>query len=331
MDIFQAEKKYTDQINNYADKALLFDSQLAQSLIAKALFYMNSGESESALSYLEKALEYNPNSALVINILSDFYANYVPDTEKYLEYALKGIRLDIAANDSVTTSYIYLHLSNALVQSGFVKEAEEYIIKSLEYNPDNLFSAMVNAYVMYAKNRDLNETRDLLIGALEKDSTRLDIMQEIGKIYYYMRDYENAFKYYGKYIEIKEAQNLDIYTYENAKIGAVLSEMGMKEKSDIYFRDYKDYAENNKSIYKNLFLAVYYSYMGDTNQAIEKLKLFSRESNYQYWVILFFIMDPSMDNIKDHPEFEIIFNDLENKFWNNHKRIKASLETKRLL
>jgi TolB-like protein len=115
LDIFQAEKKYTDQINNYADKALLFDSQLPQSLIAKALYYMNSGESESALSYLEKALEYNPNSALVINILSDFYANYDPDTEKYLEYALKGIRLDIATNDSVTTSYIYLHLSNALV------------------------------------------------------------------------------------------------------------------------------------------------------------------------------------------------------------------------
>jgi tetratricopeptide (TPR) repeat protein len=201
----------------------------------------------------------------------------------------------------------------------------------LEYNPDNLFSAMVNAYVMYAKNRDLNETRDLLIDALEKDSTRLDIMQEVGKIYYYMRDYENAYNYYGKFIEIKEAQNLDIYTYENAKIGAVLSEMGMKEKSDIYFRDYKEYAENNISIYKNLFLAVYYSYMGDTNQAIEKLKMFSRETNYQYWVVLFYIMDPLMDNIKDHPEFEIIFNDLENNFWNNHKRIKASLETKRLL
>ena len=71
--------------------------------------------------------------------------------------------------------------------------------------------------------------------------------------------------------------------------------------------------------------------MGDTNQAIEKLKMFSRETNYQYWVVLFYIMDPLMDNIKDHPEFEIIFNNLENNFWNNHKRIKTSLETKRLL
>jgi TolB-like protein len=135
LDLYQAEKKYSVQINNNADKALLFDSQLAQSLIAKAMFYINNKDYEQAVPYLEKALEYNPNSALVINILSDFYTSYIPNTEKYLVYALKGIRLDIAANDSITTSYIYLHVSNAFIQSGFLNEAEKYINKSLEYNP----------------------------------------------------------------------------------------------------------------------------------------------------------------------------------------------------
>ena len=96
-----------------------------------------------AVPYLEKALEYNPNSALVINILSDFYTNYIPNTGKYLEYALKGIGLDIAAHDSVTASFIYLHVSNAFIQSGFIKEAEKYINKSLEYDPENLYSEYV--------------------------------------------------------------------------------------------------------------------------------------------------------------------------------------------
>jgi tetratricopeptide (TPR) repeat protein len=79
LDIFQYEKEYSEQINNYADKALLLDPKLPQSLISKALFYMNNAEYDMALPYLEKALEYNPNSALVINILSDFYTNYIPD------------------------------------------------------------------------------------------------------------------------------------------------------------------------------------------------------------------------------------------------------------
>ena len=59
----------------------------------------------------------------------------MPDSQKYLEYALKGIQLNIAANDSITTSFIYLHTSNALIQNGFVKESEIYVNKSLEYNP----------------------------------------------------------------------------------------------------------------------------------------------------------------------------------------------------
>ena len=331
LDIYQAEKKFSDQINNFADQALLFDPQLPQSLIAKALFYIHSAEYELAVPYLEKALEYNPNSAIVINMLSDFYTSYIPNTEKYLEYALKGIRLDIAANDSITASFIYLHISNALIQSGFINEAEMHINKSLAYNPENLFSEYVKAYILYARDRDLLQTKDLLIEALNKDSTRLDIMQEIGKICYYMRDYESAYDYYKKFLEIREAQNLNIFRYENAKIGLVLAEIGMIRESEKYLDDYKEYADNDNSIYKHLSLSVYYSYKGDTQKAIEHMKLFSQQDNYHYWVVIFLEMDPLIDHIKDLPEFKNILNDIETKFWNNHKLMKASLEEKGLV
>jgi len=331
LDLYQAEKKYSVQINNNADKALLFDSQLAQSLIAKAMYYINNEQYELAVPHLEKALEYNPNSALVINILSDFYTSYIPNTEKYLEYALKGIRLDIAANDSITASYIYLHVSNAFIQSGFINEAEKYINKSLEYNPENLFSEYVKAYILFAKNKDLRQTKELLIETLKKDTTRLDIIQEIGKICYYMRDYESAYHYYKKFIEIREAQNLDVYPGENAKIGIVLSKMGLTEKSEKCFTDYLEYAENDKSVYHHLSLAMYYSFKGDTENAIEHLELFSQQSNFHYWVILFLKIDPLVDNIKDHPEFRKIISELEIKFWESHEQIKVSLKEKGLL
>ncbi|MCD4676917.1 MAG: helix-turn-helix domain-containing protein, partial [Desulfobacula sp.] len=313
LDANQAEKKYSVQINNYADKALLFDSKLPQSLIAKALFYMNNAENELAVPYLEKALEYNSNSALVINILSDFYANYIPNTEKYLEYALKGISLDIASHDSITASFIYLHVSNAFIQSGFTDEAEMYINKSMEYYPENLYSELVKAYVLFVKNRDFSQTKELLIKALNKDTTRYDIILEIGKICYYMRDYESAYTYFKRFIDIKEAQNLDVYRGENAKIGLVLSKMGLTEESEILFKDYKDYAEKDKTIYKHLSLAVYYSYHGDTKNAVKHLELFSQQDNYHYWLIIFLKIDPLIDNIKDLPETKKILNDIEIK------------------
>jgi tetratricopeptide (TPR) repeat protein len=268
---------------------------------------------------------------MVINTLADFYTRAIPNTEKYLEYALKGIRLDIGAQDSATASFTYLHVSNAFIQSGFVDEAVKYINKSLEYNPENLYSEYVKAYILFAKNGDLQKTKELLINALIKDTTRLDIMQEVAKISYSMRDFEDAYYYYKKFTGIRAANNLAIYIHENAKIGLVFSEMGHKEEAEILLKSYKEYADNDKSIYKHLSLATYHSYMGNTKEALDHLKLFSQEDNYFYWILLFIEHDPLLDNIKDHPEFKKIVDDLESKFWKKHKRIKASLVEKALI
>jgi TolB-like protein/AraC-like DNA-binding protein/Tfp pilus assembly protein PilF len=331
LDALQVEKKYSELINYNADKALSIDDKLAQSLIAKAMFYLNTGQNEQAIPFLENALEYNPNSAMAINFLSDFYARYDPDSEKYLKYALKGIRLDIAAYDSNNASFIYLHVSNAFIQSGFVNEAELYINKSLGYNPDNLYAEYVKAYILYAKNRDLNQIRSLLIKILSKDSTRLDVLQETAKICYYMRDFKSANKYYSRFIDIKEAQNLNVYGAEDAKIGVVLSKMGFPEESKKYLRNFRDYSENDKSIYKHANLALYYSYSGDKKHAIDQMKLFSQEDKYHYWTIVFLKLDPLMDNIKDLPEFRKIYREIENKFWRNHNNMTVSLQKEKLL
>ena len=226
LDMNKSEKQYADQINNFADKALLYGPQSPTSLVAKSLYYMHQGDYMAALPHLEKALEYNPNSALTMNLLSDFYTRFVPNTEKYLEYALKGARLDIASNDSTTASFIYLHISNAFIQSGFVEEAENYINKSIDYDPENLFSYYVKAYILYAKNRDFQQTETLLLETLSKDSTRLDVMQEVAKIYYMQRNYEQAYEYYDKYTSIKNELKLDIYPAENIKIAMVLRRNG---------------------------------------------------------------------------------------------------------
>lgn len=331
LDAPQAEKSYSEQIRAYSDKALLFDSKSPQSLISKAVYYMNIEEYEMSVPYLEKALKYNPNEAFVINTLSDFYARIMPDTEKYLEYALKGIQLNIAANDSITSSFIYLHLSNALVQTGFVSEAEKYINKSIAYSPENLFAEYLNAYIVYAKNQNLEETKDMLIETYNKDLSRLDILQEIGKICYYMRDYKESYRYYSKFNELKEAQHMDIYASEDAKIGFVYRKMGFEEEAENYLSKYLEYVKEDDSLYKESSLAMYFAYKGDTDLAIEHMELFSEEDNYHYWTILFLEIDPVVDKLKDLPEFKQIMEKIKTKFWKNHDQIKASLEKKGLL
>jgi tetratricopeptide (TPR) repeat protein len=177
----------------------------------------------------------------------------------------------------------------------------------------------------------LNQTLKLLLTTLEKDTTRLDVLQEVGKIYYYLRDYDNSYKYYKRFLETKKALNLDIYPSENANIAVVLSELGLTRESKNLMNEFRLFAENNQSIYKHYLLATYYSYTGNTEKAIEHLRLFSNEENYFYWVFTFGKFDPMFDHIKDNKEFKMIFKSIETKFWNRHSQVKTALKEKKLI
>jgi len=331
LDEFKVEKKYAEEINHYADQALLLDDKLPQSLIAKALFYMHDKEYELAVSYLEKALEYNPNDGLAYVFLIDVYKNYIPNTEKYLEYALKGINLDVSDYDSLFASFNYLQISNAFVQSGFIEEADQFINKSLAYYSDNQYSKHLQAYILFAKNQDLQQLKRQLIEILQRDSTNLDIMQDVGKICYFQRDWASSYQYYKKFNEIRAALKLDIFKGENAKIGLVLAKMGLTEESEKYFKNFLDYANNDQTIYKHLSLSAYYAYMGEKEEAIAQLRMFAQQDNYYYWILPFLEIEPLMDNIKDLPEFKEIVEEIDAKFWKYHNQIRLSLEQKGLI
>ncbi|MEO1050901.1 MAG: helix-turn-helix domain-containing protein [Bacteroidota bacterium] len=331
LDIFKLEKDYTDDINQYSDKALLFDARLPQAMIAKAFYYMNTREYALAVPHLEKALEYHPNSSLVINTLSDLYANYIPDNRKYLEYALKGVGVDVVPQDSLSASFTYLHLSNALIQFGFVDEALKYIDQSLVYNPDNLFSAYLRAYILLAQGESAEITRERLIAALKKDTTRLDIVQEIGKMCYSMRDYELGYAYYKGFLDVKRTLNLDIFPAEDIKIAYVFLKNGQLDEAEKLINDFKAFAEADDSDFRHLNLAAYYAYRDDQKKVVEHLEAYVSENHYYYWIVRFLPDDPLMDEVKDDPEFKEAMSRLESGFWEHHEQLKARLIRKGLI
>jgi len=106
----------------------------------------------------------------------------------------------------------------------------------------------------------------------------------------------------------------------------------MPEESEKYFQEYLEYAENDQSIYKDLSLSAYYAYSGDTEKAIEHMKLFSKQENYPYWYILFLEMDdPLFQNVDPLPEFQKILREIDVKFWKYHKEIRDSMKKKGLI
>jgi len=331
LDLNQAEKRYTDIINNNADKALLYDSKSAESLIAKALYYINVSEYRLAIPHLEKALEYNPNSSSVVQILADLYSRVIPDTSKYLKYALKGLQLDIEANDSINKSYIYLTLSNAFIQNGFTDEAKKYIDLSLDYNPENYYAPFLKVFIQYAQEQNIEKATNALVIEWKKDTTRLDIMQEVAKFYYFQEKYDSAYYYYNKFQKIQEANGLNMYPQENLKIGLVYDKMGFHDKAEDFYKAYDEYCEKDQSIYQPVSLTMEYLHEGKSSLAMEQLKLFATKNNYQYWILLFLEKDPLMKTLKSHPEYDEVIRKINDRFWENHNQLKKSLKEKELI
>ncbi|UAM98910.1 helix-turn-helix domain-containing protein [Polaribacter litorisediminis] len=331
LDVNKIEKKYLDKLNEFADNSLLYDSTSELSLIAKALYYINANEFRLAIPYLEKALDYNPNASSVVLILSDLYARVVPDTNKYLTYALKGIKLNVEANDSISKSFIYLNLSNALVQNGFAKEASKYIEESLKYNPENQYSTYLKNFIDYANNKDLNSLRKKMLLEWRKDTTRADITQELAKTYYFQEDYDNALVFYEKYIHILSTNKIDLYPAENIKIAYTYKKMGFSDKEEVYINKYKDYLDKDESIYKEASLAMLYIYENKPDKAIEAYNKFSLQDGFQYWILLFLEEDPLVKSLSNHPKYDEVFQKIEDRFWENHNRLKKSLKEKELI
>ncbi|MDF1697408.1 MAG: helix-turn-helix domain-containing protein [Saprospiraceae bacterium] len=329
LEMSQIEKQYTEKINIYADKALLYDSKSAESLIAKAFYYVQTNEYQLALPHYRKALEYNPNSNLAVQMLADFYFRLKPDTDKYLEYALKGAQLNVAS-DSITQSYVYLQLSNALVSSGFIDEALGYINMSLGYSAENYFAPHLKAIIEFIKDGNLERTRNSLIKEWNKDANRLDILQDVAKFYYLEENYDSAYVYFEKFVKAREDNGLNIYRQENIKIAEVYKKMGLNAEAEILFNDYVKYCEEDQSIYRSVNLVWKYVYEENFDEAIEQLKVFSEVENYPYWFLL--IEDePMIKRLQNHPEFEQIMQKIKDRFWENQTNLRESLEDKGLI
>jgi TolB-like protein/AraC-like DNA-binding protein len=331
LDEFKIEKKYTQKLNENADKALLYDSKSDISLMAKALYYVSMSEFNLAIPHLEKALEYNPNSAGAVLFLSDLYARAMPNTAKYLKYALKGIRLNIEANDSIGKSYIYLHLSNALIQSGFVEEAMQHINQSLSYYPNNEYAPYLKIFIEYARYKNLKKTTELLENEWRNDTMRLDILNEVAKLNYFQENYEEAFKFYKILNTIKTEQQIDLYPHENLKVAICYEKMGFLEEAKGFYDSYAKYCKNDKSIYRSASLAFKHIYDGHNDEAIAQFKEFSNQSNFQYWLVVFLEQDPLMKKLQSHQDYQNTINEIKDKFWKDHHKIRETLKENNLL
>ncbi|WP_229418471.1 hypothetical protein [Flagellimonas chongwuensis] len=153
----------------------------------------------------------------------------------------------------------------------------------------------------------------------------------MAKLHYFQKEYDSAYRYYKSYNEMKKARGLNIYPQEDIKIGVTYEKMGHQKEADELLAAYTDYCVNDKSIYQPASMAVKYAYENKFDQAIEQLEAFAAKNHFQYWIVLFMGLDPNLEKLEVHPEYQNVIKKIANRFWDNHNRLEETLKEKKLL
>ncbi|MEL7340173.1 MAG: tetratricopeptide repeat protein, partial [Bacteroidota bacterium] len=331
LDLFQVEKKHIEDINTYADKAILLDPDLNESLIGKALYYMQTGQFELAIQFFDKVLARDPNSGWIHNLLSTIYSLHQPNSENYLRHSIRGIQFAVTGKDSNNISLAYLHLSNALAQNGFLPEAEPYLKQSLSYNENNLFSGILSVYVELGQTQDFDRAYQRFQDLLAKDNTSLPVLNEAAKIAFYQRKYEAAWQYYRQLLAIQEQAGLDVYPGEEYKIAYVLQQLGRPMEAKPYLDQYLAFLQQEQSTYRHLGFAVYYASISEKAQAMAALQTFSQQGSYENWLVTYIAHDPLIQSLSDQPEYQATLQRIQDGFQQQHQQVREVLEAEGLL
>lgn len=318
-DVFKVEKEHLEDLDAYADKALLLNGTLPEALIARGLYYMQTGRYSDAREYFEKVLEYNPNSAWTHNFLSEIYHLYLPNTEKYLIHALSALQLDLSASDSMDVSNTHLILSNAFCQSGMMDKAKKHIQISLDYDSTNAFSGYLSIYIDMVGGLPLEQAIERMHKIYEVNPTRLDVVKELASMYYLNEDYENSFTYFSEFAESKKSFGLNIFPDEDITIAIVCRAVGQDTMAQTYRNAFDTFIESTENVYKPFLQTLAFLYDGEPQKAMDAYEEFSKAEDYMYWILLA-KDDPLFNEIRDNPRFVSIQQSMEADFESRKER-----------
>jgi type IV pilus biogenesis/stability protein PilW len=196
--LFYLKKAYDLNPNNY------------QILNALGIAYARVGEIQKAEKFLKKAIAINPNLGEAYTNLGVLYASQQRYKEaiKYLE---KAVSIDEYKNKDkalFNLALIYLKMGNPV-------KYEEYMKKSIAYNPYNVL-AYTSLGNYYLKNKRYLNAYDVYLTALSNGLETPEILAGLGKTHYYLRNYEKAEFYLNKALKMTKNNPLlrqEIETY----------------------------------------------------------------------------------------------------------------------
>ena len=303
----------------------------AYALYLQGTYFWNKRGYEAAKSseLFRKAIELDPNFAQAyVNLAAvDATGADSAEAEALIE---KALQLDPSSAEAHATAG-FIKMFNYWDWAG----AERELNLATELNPNSAVAHHWKGVYLSIRGR-LDEAKAEMQHALEIDPMSLIIMTDLGQLYYFAHDYDQAAGYYNRVLgfdpEFHDAHTylIDIYrlkgkepeafneylqtNFISPKAAASLKELFAREglrgifKLDVQSRLVQIKNESGQRSALALGLSRFYAYLGDNEEALKWLAV-AAEKPQSFWTP-YLNVDPVYDPLRSDPRFKEIISRL---------------------
>jgi len=321
---------YNDSISFHSNVAATYNPISVDVLIARGYYYRKYGKYELAIKSLEHALEINPNSTEAIGLLTNIYGFRLRRADKFVEYAMKGMVLNVSKDTAVNRTINYV-AATALHRCGFFKEAHKYYLRSLDFK-SNAFTSVTGETLNLCFEGNKKEARRFIKAYSDVAGSNQWSLEDYGYFCFLFGDFDGALDCYNKVISIYDTLTPGPSGRNYAIMHYLLSAEGKLNEAKKYLDKYEIRVKSeSRERFKESIYFTFYTLKGDNEKAFEQLKKLVHNDLYSYSPIYQWEHSPLYENIRNEPEYKVLTEQIEDRFWAMHKRMKADLIEKNLL
>lgn len=317
-------ENFTDSILILANRAIDYDSQLAEGYRLRGTCYLETGKIEQASEEFDKAIKLDPNdweSYYHKGRISHYLLeNFAEGITNYLE-AMKRFR-------GKEYPHILWSIGYAYQWAGFFDQTKKYYTDVLSLLGDSVWYFSSLSFIELS-NENLENA---LIYAKKANEINPNYIIELGVNCSSLSDNKEIYPYYQKYIDVN-AKSEYIPTFGAHRIGFCYWKLGKVKEANYYFNQQIKYSQGMIKLQRFFSdshtyydLAATYAFLGKKDEAYKNLDILKKRKSFAHWWTVFLKNDPLFDNIRKEARFQQIVKEVESKYLEEHERTKKLLE-----
>jgi tetratricopeptide (TPR) repeat protein len=325
------QNKYADQIDYMedaldsvlviAEKSLLLDPRDSYMLRLKSWVFRSRGENELARDALEQAIIYDPELQNNYIRLARLYMD-MDNIPKALETFFKVLDLN---SESVT---ILKSLSSQFRDYGLKDLSLQYLEEAFRLDRDTIYYYNRRGRIEWAFG-DFDSAIVYQLKAVEMDSLNSSNLSILAICYLFNHQYELSMIYFKKHMERAEALNqrwvlpryIGFVWIQNGQITE-----GERILNEIYITYQERLQLGIETKDGHRILGAIHAIRGEKEKAIEHLRSFALTTGIESFDLQTLENSPLYDNIRDEPEFQNIFKEVQDLVQRKHDQMRQWLE-----